>query len=464
MASISRESNGRKTIQFVEGTKRRSLRLGKVSEKAAVAICCHVDNLRVAKASGQPMPQETAVWLGKIGSSLHDRLAKAGLVQPRQGNVQSMPLGAFLDEYFAALGPQKATTARNNLRARRLLEEFFGAKRALQSITEGDADAYRPWLLNVKKLAKGGIGRDIGRAKTFFKAAARKRLVPVSPLSHLKCPSQTNPSRKRYIPAEVIERVIAACPDHDWRLIFALARYAGLRIPSEIQGLTWDDIHWELDRFTVRAVKVEHHAGHETRSVPIFPQLRPYLEAARKESQEGSKHVISRAKDGPSLRRYAERIIKRAGVEQWPKLFVNCRASCEKDLMEVHRPDAVLAWIGHSARVALDHYAPGPTESDYQKAVQNPVQSTAVSGHQEPSTLHYASEKSLDVVKDAKKSTPDRDRTCDLSFRKAPLYPTELRGRMRHATATAATPAPGILRTAVAPDDAPGSQAIPPRK
>ena len=74
--------------------------------------------------------------------------------------------------------------------------------------------------------------------------------------------------------------------------------------------------------------------------------------------------------------------------------------------MEVHRPDAVLAWIGHSARVALDHYAPGPTESDYQKAVQNPVQSTAVSGHQEPSTLHHAREKSLDVVKDAENQYP----------------------------------------------------------
>ena len=64
----------------------------------------------------------------------------------------------------------------------------------------------------------------------------------------------------------------------------------------------------------------------------------------------------------------AERIIKKAGVKQWPKLFVNCRASCEKDLMEIHRPDAVLAWIGHSARVAIEHYAPGPTESDLPKS------------------------------------------------------------------------------------------------
>ncbi len=104
--------------------------------------------------------------------------------------------------------------------------------------------------------------------------------------------------------------------------------------------------------------------------------------------------------DGPTLPWYAEQIIKRAGVEQWPKLFVNCRASCEKDLMEVHRPDAVLAWIGHSARVALQHYAPGPTESDDQKAVQNPVQSRAVLAMQEPSTLHDSREKRLYSLED----------------------------------------------------------------
>jgi hypothetical protein len=45
MASISREANGSKTIQFVDGTKRQTIRLGKVSEKAAVAIRCHFEHL-----------------------------------------------------------------------------------------------------------------------------------------------------------------------------------------------------------------------------------------------------------------------------------------------------------------------------------------------------------------------------------------------------------------------------------
>jgi integrase len=406
MASISREPNGAKTIQFVDGDKRRSIRLGKFSDKAAQSVRAKVESILAASASGQPLDQETAAWLGRIDDKLHNRLVRAGLVQPRQEDTPPVTLGQFLDAYFSSLGPQKPNTARNNLRARRLLEEYLGTGRTLISITEGDGDAYRNWLLKEKKLAKSGIGRDIGRAKTFFKAATRRRLIPASPFAHVQCPSQINPSRKHYIPLEVIAKVIAACPDNEWRLIFAFARFAGLRIPSEIEGLKWSDIHWEASRFTVNAHKVAHHAGHETRSVPIFPQLRPYLEAAHEELGHGCEYVVPRAKDGPNLRRYAQQIIKRAGVPQWPKLFVNCRASCEKDLMEGHRPDAVLGWIGHSARVALQHYAPGPTETDYQKAVQNPVHSTAAVGHQEPSSLHVAREKSLDVVKVAETQYP----------------------------------------------------------
>ena len=136
--------------------------------------------------------------------------------------------------------------------------------------------------------------------------------------------------------------------------------------------------------------------------------MRPYLEAAHKEAEPGCEYVIPRAKGSPNLHTYATQIIESAGVEKWDNLFNNLRASCEADLMgsQIYRPDVVLAWIGHSARVALQHYAPWPTEADYKKAVQNPVHSTAALGHQEPSTLHDAREKSLDFVKDAETQYP----------------------------------------------------------
>jgi len=47
---------------------------------------------------------------------------------------------------------------------------------------------------------------------------------------------------------ETLNGMLDACPDAEWRLIFALARLGGLRVPSEILCLTWGDIHWALGR------------------------------------------------------------------------------------------------------------------------------------------------------------------------------------------------------------------------
>jgi hypothetical protein len=53
MASISREPNGRKTIQFVAGDgRRRSIRLGKVSQRIAEEIKVRVEALLAAAVSG----------------------------------------------------------------------------------------------------------------------------------------------------------------------------------------------------------------------------------------------------------------------------------------------------------------------------------------------------------------------------------------------------------------------------
>ena len=62
--------------------------------------------------------------------------------------------------------------------------------------------------------------------------------------------------------------------------IIALCRYGGLRYPSEVLGLTWDDVLWDQDRMIVRAPKTEHHEDRGIRQVPLFAELRVYLAAA----------------------------------------------------------------------------------------------------------------------------------------------------------------------------------------
>ena len=50
------------------------------------------------------------------------------------------------------------------------------------------------------------------------------------------------------------------------------------------------------------------------------------------------------------------KIVKRAGLKPWPKLFHNLRASRETELAQVHPMHVVCDWIGNSPKVAAEHY------------------------------------------------------------------------------------------------------------
>ena len=89
-------------------------------------------------------------------------------------------------------------------------------------------------------------------------------------------------------------KVIDACPDAQWRLLFALSRFGGMWCPSEHLALTWGDIDWANNRITVPSPKAEHHEGGESRMMPLCPELVPYLREVFEQAPEGSKYVITR--------------------------------------------------------------------------------------------------------------------------------------------------------------------------
>ena len=426
MATLSTETyrcdDGTRTttyrVLFVDPTgKRQTIRLGKLPKKIAESTKLKIETLLAAKIAGHPIDAQTAGWLGEVGDAIHEKLAKAGLVEPREkAIVVEWTVGSFLEHYFSTLGEQKRMTALNYGRARRLLGEFFGKDRRLDTIHEGDADDYKAWLLaptkDRKAFAPASASVDLRRARQFFKAAVRRRVIDRNPFDEVKCGSQANPSRKHFVTHETIETVLAACPNHDWRLIFAFARYAGLRIPSEIEGLKWSDVNWERNRITVRVPKKAHLSGHEERIVPIFSELRPYLEAAFDAAEPGAVYVVPRAQGGRNLRRYAEQVLERASVPKWPKLFVNLRASREIELLETFPAHVVFSWLGHTAAVARSHYLK-TTDADFDRAAgalsnpaHNPAHSPTVSGNLTPSGLYETREKTSTSRKRARDLVP----------------------------------------------------------
>jgi hypothetical protein len=105
------------------------------------------------------------------------------------------------------------------------------------------------------------------------------------------------------------------------------------------------------------------------RVVPIFPELKPYLDAVWDAlGDKRSEFVITRHRGANiNLRTQFERILTRAGVKPWPKLFQNLRASRATELAGEFPPHVAAEWLGHSTLVAHKHYWQ-VTDSDFERA------------------------------------------------------------------------------------------------
>jgi integrase len=370
MASIARQPNGRRTIQFIGADgKRRSIRLGKVSQHMAEAVKVRVEHLAAAQITGHALDDETARWLTGLEEALSDKLARVGLVPKRERAT----LAAFLDAYIAGRTDVKPLTKLKYHTTRQSLIGYFGADKVLRQITPGDADDWRR-AKSAKGLSENTVRKHTAVAKLFFGGAKRKHLIQENPFAGLKASTQANPSRYYFVTLEEARKVLEACPDAQWRLLFALSRFGGLRCPSEHLGLRWGDVDWEGNRITVHSPKTEHHSGGDSRVIPIFPELRPYLEEAFELAEPGTEFIITRYRDtNMNLRTQLGRIIDRAGLDQWPKLFQNLRSTRETELAERFPMHVVCAWIGNSETIAAKHYLQ-VTDEHYAQAVQNPVQ------------------------------------------------------------------------------------------
>jgi integrase len=380
MASIGQEPGGRKRILFVAGDgKRRTVRIGKASRKQAETFRVKVESLVTARLTKGAMDDETARWAAGLEDRTYNKLVAVGLLEPR---VKAAPepaplpdpsLGQLLDGYLAARDDVKPNTRIVLSQSRRNLIEFFGASKLLKDITEYDAEEWRRYMKR-QGLSEGTIRKRTGNAKQFFRAAVKQRLIPSNPFAEQVSSAKRNEKRLYYVSRADAQKVLDACPDAQWRLIFALCRFGGVRCPSEILTLKWSDVNWGQCRILIHSPKTEHHEGKETRLIPLFPELAPYLHEVFAEAEPGDGPVITRYRGrNQNLRTQLNRIIRKAGLQPWPKLFQNLRSTRETELAESFPLHVVTAWIGNSQPVAAKHYLQ-ITDDHFARAAQNPAQ------------------------------------------------------------------------------------------
>jgi hypothetical protein len=118
----------------------------------------------------------------------------------------------------------------------------------------------------------------------------------------------------------------------------------------------------------IRSPKTAHHPDQGVRIIPIFAEVRPYLEELWHQLPEGAPdQVITRYKPDANLRTQLNRYCLLAGVQPWPKPFQNMRATRATELADIFPSHTCAAWLGHSQAIA-DQFYRSVTDEHFRKA------------------------------------------------------------------------------------------------
>jgi len=386
MASLTNDTDGKRRIQFKDTNgSRQTIRLGKMPKKNAESVKKKVEDLISAKITGDAPSDETARWLTTLDRKIANRLAKLGLTRRRQ----SATLATFVDNYIGKRCDVSQSTTANYRHTRRNLVDHFGTNKPLRSITPGDAVDFRESLL-ASGLEDSTTRKRCAIASQIFLYALKHKLISENPFDAI--PKNVKGSKRRaYVSETDANKVLKQLPTNEWKLLFVLSRWGGLRVGSEPRLLRWCDIDWAEGRFLVHSPKTAHHEGRETRQVPLFPEIAKLLTERSEQAEEGEKLVLPmlEGRTDASLRNTILRAAKAAGVEQWTRLWHSMRSSRQTDLERDFPTHVVCNWIGNSQETAREHYLQ-VTDIDFQKATHNPTQHTAA---QPRIASHFASPK-----------------------------------------------------------------------
>ncbi|TWT37646.1 Tyrosine recombinase XerC [Posidoniimonas corsicana] len=363
MASLSSE-NGRRII-YLNRPRRPKVSLGRISKSQAESICRHVENLEAAKLDGSAPHDRTSRWLREIDSKLRRRLADLGLCEPLESD-RGLTLGQAIERYKLQKYPgYKPGTIQIHDQAFNQAKKFWGARRPMQTITGGDAEALRDHMLQ-DGLAEATTRKRCAIVAKLFRHAIKFRIIDRNPFADGEVPMANVASpHAGYVSEADALAVLGKISGSEWRLLFGLARWAGLRIGSEARPLRWGDIDFDAERIRVTSPKTANYPGRETRLIPLFTGTLERLVldrlAVAQDSDEAAPGDLVlpmlRGRSDASLRKRITTAADAAGVPQWRRLWHTLRASCQTDLVTRGvAPHVVCAFLGNSPKIAEKHY------------------------------------------------------------------------------------------------------------
>lgn len=336
MSCLTRETKSRTgyRLRAYTAAGRRSIWLGDIPEAQAVAIQRHVDEILASQTADLPLPRQTARFLDELPAAMRAKL------QAITGAART--LQTAIDEYIAARHAELSeSTLTDRERSLDHLQPLSGRK--LERITAKDVEDIHARL----DCGPSTRGKIASAWKAFFGWCMERHWITDNPARPLS--STVAVRQKQFVSAAVIDAVLNVCHDPQLRVAICLSRYGGIRMSSELRGLTWSDVDFDRRRMVIHDTK----RGRD-RTIPLFSELLHALDSHPRDVPLcGDLIPLSHA---AITQRFAA-LIHAAGHEPWPALWHAMRASRETELIQRFGLSTAAIWIGNSESVAMRSYA-----------------------------------------------------------------------------------------------------------
>lgn len=348
---------------------RARIYLGQVNKQTAENIARKVSLVLATNRLSEPPPPDVAAWFAALAlnrSSLLDRLDAHGILQQWTRPAAAPTVETTWTAYLAKRTDYAAGTIKGWRTAWRHVQPRFGS-RTIDSITVADAKDFARDL--AQTVASTHAEKIVNRLAMVFADAVDAELLASNPFSSVRIAGATDKTKREYVAEEIATQVIEGFAHLEGQTLFALARWCGLRVPHEPLAIRWQDVDWDRERLTIPA-------GTKTgfRVVPLFSIPLRHLRELAEHAPDGATFIFQKARQSAATewRRWLEAAIRAAHVEPWQHLWTNLRRSCRTDLEDQFPSHVCDAWLGHSSRVAKDHYLL-VTEDHWKQAKQQPA-------------------------------------------------------------------------------------------
>ena len=353
-------AQGNWQVNFSERGKQRTLYLGRdFTLASADRIAKIVTDILSHRKRGERMPVEICRKIESLPVRVRKSFERHGLV----GGVSCWSVGDLLKSFYESKSHLKVKTQNTYKMFGNRLLEFFGEERRLDSIERLDCEGFKNQRFG--KFSPCTLSTGVRRCRAIFAFAVKSKWISENPFVGLVSRVDVNLDRQYYVDRETIYRVMEHCRDDHDRLLLALARFGGLRIPSEIRQLRYCD-------FSDRVIHIHKDTKTGARDVPFFGEIREIFERLTQAGLSKCNPADLVFGDLGSFRKRILAVIRASGVKRWEKLFINLRSSCITDMSEQGYSEKMLdSMFGNSARIRSKHYVQFRKDREYAKVLED---------------------------------------------------------------------------------------------